>query len=357
MEQTTLYYRSGASDKVYQASIQPADGGFIVIFAFGRRGTTLQIGTKTQAPVAYEEAKKIFDRLIAEKQAKGYTAGPDGTPYQNTPHEAQATGILPQLLNSAAEAQLQRALLDPEWWAQEKFDGRRFLVAKSGGEITGINRRGLQVALPETLVEDALSLPTDCVLDGEGIGDHLYVFDLLRLDGEDLRRKPYLERFLMLMRLASAWECRLVTIVQNACTAEEKQRFLDELRTRNAEGIVFKHISQPYSAGRPASGGPALKYKFEESASFVVSKINGKRSVSLMLFEGDKVRPAGNVTIPANYEIPEVGKVVECRYLYALRQSGSIYQPVYLGVRDDITSEECTVDQLKYKADPPAQAA
>src|SRR4051794_9792024 len=41
MEQITLYYRHGSSDKMYQASLQPADGGFIVPFAFGRRGTTL----------------------------------------------------------------------------------------------------------------------------------------------------------------------------------------------------------------------------------------------------------------------------------------------------------------------------
>src|SRR4051812_22657020 len=53
MEQITLYYRSGASDKVYQASIQPAGGGFIVAFAYGRRGPTPQTGTKTHAPVAY----------------------------------------------------------------------------------------------------------------------------------------------------------------------------------------------------------------------------------------------------------------------------------------------------------------
>src|SRR5436305_9737270 len=114
MEQITLYYRHSSSDKMYQASIQPADGGFIVPFAFGRCGTTLQTGTKTHAPVAYEEAKKIFEHLIAEKQAKGYTPGADGTPYQNTPREAQTRGFLPQLLNAVTEPQLQAVLLHPE---------------------------------------------------------------------------------------------------------------------------------------------------------------------------------------------------------------------------------------------------
>ena len=67
--------------------------------------------------------------------------------------------------------------------------------------------------------------------------------------------------------------------------------------------------------------------------------------------------PAGNVTIPPNHEIPTTGQVVECRYLYAFRESGSIYQPVYLGARDDITSDECTTAQLKYKAEPEEKAA
>ena len=34
MEQTTLYYRQGASDKVYQASIEPRGNQYIVAFAY-----------------------------------------------------------------------------------------------------------------------------------------------------------------------------------------------------------------------------------------------------------------------------------------------------------------------------------
>ena len=29
--------------------------------------------------------------------------------------------------------------------------------------------------------------------------------------------------------------------------------------------------------------------------------------------------------------------------------SGSLFQPVYLGVRDDIAATECTRDQLKFR--------
>jgi bifunctional non-homologous end joining protein LigD len=43
--------------------------------------------------------------------------------------------------------------------------------------------------------------------------------------------------------------------------------------------------------------------------------------------------------------------VIEVKYLYALRQSGAINQPAYIGKRSDIPASECTTDQLKYKAE------
>jgi len=52
----------------------------------------------------------------------------------------------------------------------------------------------------------------------------------------------------------------------------------------------------------------------------------------LQLLDNGKLVPAGNVTIPPNCPIPAVDQVVECRYLYAFKESGCIYQPVYLGV-------------------------
>lgn len=39
---------------------------------------------------------------------------------------------------------------------------------------------------------------------------------------------------------------------------------------------------------------------------------------------------------------------VEVSYLYAYRQRGYIYQPTYLGERDDIPDADGTTTQLKY---------
>jgi len=122
------------------------------------------------------------------------------------------------------------------------------------------------------------------------------------------------------------------------------------LQAEKREGVVFKRLDAPYVPGRPASGGPALKHKFYATLSAVVAKVNPQRSVELRLLGKDGWQSAGNVTIPANHPVPKVGAVVEARYLYAFPESGSLYQPTYLGLRSDIGIEECIRSQLKFKA-------
>src|ERR1700722_11970127 len=97
----TLYYREGASDKIYQCQIESAGNRFVVNFAYGRRGSSLNSGTKTNLPVDYPDAKRICDKLVREKQAKGYTPGESAGSYQHV--ESERSGILPQLLNAIDE--------------------------------------------------------------------------------------------------------------------------------------------------------------------------------------------------------------------------------------------------------------
>jgi bifunctional non-homologous end joining protein LigD len=351
MEQTiTLYFRQGSSDKVYRASIAQQNGGFAVHFAYGRRGTTLQTGTKTQASVPYDQAKKIYDRLVQEKTSKGYTPGEDGTPYQHTDKSDQFGGINCQLLNPIEDTQVQQFIDDPAFCAQEKFDGRRVLVRKEGPVLEGINRKGLIAGIPSSVVSEVRDVPGDVLLDGECVGDVLFVFDLLIVHGTDIRTQPYRDRLFALNQIVSR-DFGFLKLADTAFDAPEKVALLEKLIRENREGIVFRNLSAPYVAGRPATGGDNLKRKFYETATFIVGKANGKRSVSLMLFDGHKFVPAGNVTIPPNRAIPEPGTVVEARYLYTFRESGCIYQPTYLGCRTDIAAEECLVTQLKYKAE------
>ena len=58
----------------------------------------------------------------------------------------------------------------------------------------------------------------------------------------------------------------------------------------------------------------------------------------------------GKVTIPPNYDVPAIGDLVEVRYLYAYR-GGAVYQPTYLGKRNDSDLTDATMKQIIYKAD------
>jgi bifunctional non-homologous end joining protein LigD len=353
LARVTLYYREGSSDKVYQCAIEASGNAFVVNFAYGRRGSTLNTGTKTSSPVDYAMAKSIYDKLVREKTARGYTPGPEGTPYQGTSGAAKTSGILPQLLNPIGELEVAKYLCDPDYGAQEKYDGQRLLVKKEGAAVHGINRKGLLCGLPSLVVHSAQRTPGDFILDGECVGDTLHAFDFLMLNGEDLRALAYKDRYLSLMNLVAATpsdhrhEIQLAPLLTKA---KEKAGLFKDLKELKREGIVFKRLDAPYTAGRPNSGGSQLKHKFYATLSAVVAKVNTQRSVEVRLVGRNGWVTAGNLTIPANHAIPAVGDVVEVRYLYAFPESGVLYQPVYLGKRIDVKAGECMTAQLKYKS-------
>jgi bifunctional non-homologous end joining protein LigD len=354
MESITLYYRDGRSDKVYQASIEAKEPGFVVNFAYGRRGSTMTTGTKTQSPVIFEESQNIHSKLVREKMAKGYTPGEDGTQYSSAENN-KPSGITPQLLNPVEEDKLEGLLDSPDHYLQQKYDGKRLILRKSEDGIQGINRRGLECGVPETILNEAGKIAGTWTLDGEAVGDVLFVFDILELEGLDLRPQPYSKRLVVLLNLLMGAQQNTIRWTDPWIDPQQKRRKFQELQNESAEGVVFKHKDAPYNAGRPASGGAQLKYKFVETASVLVTAINDQRSIGIGFI--DHPGTAGNVALPSNHIVPKIGAVVEVRYLYAMPESLALYQPVYLGERDDIEPSECLSGQLKFRRSPEEAAA
>ena len=356
--QATLYFRNATSDKVYFIELKESGDGYVVDFAYGRRGSTLKTGTKTQKPVPYAEAKEVYNRLLAEKTSKGYSPGEDGLAYVQTEHEGRISGVQCQLLNPIEETELEKFVTDPAWCFQEKHDGKRMLIrCLENGLVEGINRKGLVVGIPSVFATSLANVGTPVILDGEAVGEKLFVFDILQFPGanddgsEDVRSWNYADRIGLLKQLESKLVGTAVEIVPTAQTKEEKEALVQRLKTSGKEGLVIKRLDAPYAAGRPASGGNQLKYKFTESVSCVVVSHNQKRSVNLGLLDDDgTLVEAGSVTILPNFQIPPLNSIVEVRYLYAHAQSGKLYQPVYLGERDDIEPIHCRKTQLKFKA-------
>jgi bifunctional non-homologous end joining protein LigD len=77
----------------------------------------------------------------------------------------------------------------------------------------------------------------------------LYAFDLMELDGEDLRRLPLSDRK---KRLAKLLGGRRLGIVLSQHTADDGATIFRQACVMGIEGIVSKRLSAPYrSAGRP----------------------------------------------------------------------------------------------------------
>ena len=240
-------------------------------------------------------------------------------------------------------------LVNPAIVVQQKYDGRRMLLRKEDEQVTAFNKKGQPCGLPTPIRDKAASLGGNFLMDGEAVGDTFYAFDLLE-SHTDLRGLAYRLRLSNLEAKLRNISGAIQLVPSHDGGGLKKTLFLEQLRREKAEGIVLKNLNAPYSAGRPNSGGDQLKFKFVASASVLVEKVNAKRSVRIALYRGEKLVPAGNVTIPPNQPIPKAGDVAEVRYLYAIPESGALYQPVYLGVRDDVDAAECLADQLKYKA-------
>ena len=349
LKSIALFYAEGSSDKVYHASIEAKASGYVVNFAYGRRGSTLQTGSKTQEPVALDKAEKIYAKIVAEKMGKGYTPREGAVAFTGTDNAGRVSGITPQLLNEVSDADAQALILNDDYVAQEKMNGERRMT--KDGE--GVNRKGLLVPLPAAIAAEVKRVLPDGEFDGEQIGDVLHVFDLLRVNGNDLRSKSTDERSVALANLfdaANVQPSAVIRYVPVARSTSEKRALFDRIKENEGEGIVFKLRHAPYTPGRPNSGGTQLKNKFYETASVIVVGHNEQRSVRAAVLDqaGTEV-DVGNITIPSRDPIPAIGAVVEVKYLYAYK-GGALYQSSYIGPRHDIDRAECVQSQLKFKA-------
>src|SRR5712692_1982469 len=70
-ERAELYFRQGSSDKVYHLQLENVDSKWSVQAQWGRRGSALQSDVKANG-VPYEEAMRVYDRILREKTGKGY---------------------------------------------------------------------------------------------------------------------------------------------------------------------------------------------------------------------------------------------------------------------------------------------
>lgn len=369
-ESVLLYFKEGSSDKVYSATLEDVNESYLVNFSYGRRGKPMKSGTKTPAPIPYEQAKRAYDNLVKEKMAKGYVLDENVAPFVGSVKGPERTNYLPQLLNPIELNDLPEALTRArgELALQLKHDGERRIVVVTQDEIYGSNRKGLRVQLPTDVVEALRTviygIPQQrLVLDTEDMGSHLVIFDVLEWD-EDLTSKSFLQRAAYLNQLrgldSSLAQFLYVDIPTFYRDMYDIVNFIQQAEAHNAEGVVLRDPAAPYTAGRPNSWGPCLKLKFYATATCIVESVHPtKSSIGLEMVDHTKgpgprgqeqihTVKVGNCTVPPNYTLPKVGDLVEIKYLYAYR-GGALYQPQYKGIRQDVEITAANIGQLKFK--------
>lgn len=226
--------------------------------ASGRTLKQIALGTgKAPTPFMTAKGKKA-------KAAKKRTA------------KTRKAASMPRFVEPQLAKLVERAPSGAGWAHEVKFDGYRLQLRVEGGDAVLRTRKGLDwTERFAAIARQAEKLP-DCIMDGEVValdrhgapdfaalqaalseGDSknliYYAFDLLFIEGEDLRDLPLMER-----------KARLQDVLARLKTRHPGLRYVDHFETggdavlqsacrMHFEGIISKELSAPYRSGRVGS--------------------------------------------------------------------------------------------------------
>jgi ATP-dependent DNA ligase len=202
----------------------------------------------------------------------------------------------PDWLAPMAATLTQERFTGPEWLFERKYDGIRLVAFKKGTDVQLFSRNHLPQNVPSVSVAIA-GLPHDeLILDGEitwpggEVGYH--VFDIMWIDGRDLRSLPLEERLAILKQLPLRGPLQRVDPVVDESPWERAE-------SEGWEGVIAKRRDSRYEHRRSRNW---LKMKCELSHNFVVGGFTdpqGKRvglgALLIGHFEGDEFVFAGKI--------------------------------------------------------------
>jgi DNA ligase D-like protein (predicted ligase) len=183
---------------------------------------------------------------------------------------------------------------EPGWIFERKLDGQRCLAVRDGRGTRLYSRSGREVTVAFPEIAEALEqqAATGFVVDGEvvafdgartsfarlqprihlssaeqarrtGIAVYFYVFDVLEIDGADVRGESLLDRKRRLRRLLR-WEGPIRSTPHRVSGSEE---WFAEICRKGWEGLIAKRADAPYATGRTNTW---LKFKCEAGQELVM---------------------------------------------------------------------------------------
>jgi DNA ligase D-like protein (predicted ligase) len=208
---------------------------------------------------------------------------------------------------------------DPGWIFERKLDGVRCVAVRDGGAVKLWSRNDLALNGRYPEVADALEAEP-CrrfAVDGEVVAFDgaqtsfarlaargrvpvpvfFYIFDILWLDGDDLRARPLRERKALLRQtLTFASDTVRFTPHRN----EHGERFFAEACRKGWEGLIAKRADSPYAVGKRSRDW--LKLKCEAGQELVIGGFTAPRGSrtdfgALLVghYDGAVLRYAGKV--------------------------------------------------------------
>lgn len=242
------------------------------------------------------------------------------------------------------ETGTERDLAKAGYAAELKIDGTRAVIIKKGRNVKIQNRHGIiyTARLPE-LADSALKLPKDCVIDGEivcvdGYGKfdfvntqrrcstqdlgkvfflkrrypvNFFAFDVLSIDGENLRQWQYAMRKLELRKLIPRFRTSNIHYLEHRFDLEE---FYEKVKRFSGEGIVLKKVDSPYQHRRSLYWLKVKVWKTETlSVAGWLQSAKGRQFRSLVLAKDGK--HVGEVGSGFNYaDLWQISKTLKaCR--------------------------------------------
>jgi len=216
------------------------------------------------------------------------------------PLAAMPSNIMPMLAVRA-----EKAFNHPDWIFEIKWDGYRAIAEVQRGSVRLYSRNRLSLKERFPSIADALTrLGHDAVLDGEIVildeqgraqfqflqnyrGPRkgvlvYYVFDLLHLDGYDLRTLPHLRRKALLTSTIK----NLPNVRVSEHIAEHGTALFDAVVKRQVEGIVAKLAKSQYVSGQRTKAWLKIKAQQRQQAvigGFTIERGSRRRLGALLL--------------------------------------------------------------------------
>lgn len=190
---------------------------------------------------------------------------------------------------------------DAQWLFERKLDGIRVLAFKQGNDVRLFSRNRLPLHDTYPAIVAAIErLPQrELILDGEALGmwrseraEGYHLFDIMWLEGRDLRSLPLTERRAILESLPIAPP---LFAVERVAGAEPWER----ARAEGWEGVIAKRVDSPYESRRSPLW---LKMKHDASQELVIGGFTEPRgsrtglgALLVGFYERDKLMFAGKV--------------------------------------------------------------